>query len=188
MSSDNKGWYILRTVSGKENKVEELLTAQAKNTDLGNHLYRILVPTEKVTTTRGGKKVVKDRILLTGYVFVECNLTGEVEFILKNTTNVKDFLRAKDSLDRAGQQNLKPVRLTQAEVEKMVGGREEKVTVDSSVEYHVGEAVKVKFGAFNGCKGTVSEVNPEKHKLKVEVKIFGRPTEVELDNSQVEKE
>ena len=92
MSEEKKGWYVLRAISGKENKVKEVLDAEIKNTDLGNYVFQVLIPTEKVYTVRNGKKVVKEKNLYSGYVFVEAILVGEVVHHLRNTTNVIDFL------------------------------------------------------------------------------------------------
>ena len=164
MTDSKRGWYVLRAISGKEAKVKEVLDAAIKNTDLGNYVFQVLIPTEKVLTVRSGKKIVKERNLYSGYVFVEADLQGEVVHELTNTTNVIDFLRGREK----GSQ---PERLRQSEV-----------------DYIVGETVKVNEGPFNGFTGVVEEVNKEKKKLKVSVKIFGRKTPLELDNSQVERE
>lgn len=90
-----KGWYVLRAISGKEAKVKEVLDAAIKNTDLGRYMTQVLIPTQKVYTTRNGKKVLKERNLYPGYVFIEAILTGEVQYELRNTTNVIDFLRGR---------------------------------------------------------------------------------------------
>ena len=174
---------MLRAISGKEAKVKEVLDAQIKNTDLGNYLFQVLIPTEKVMTVRNGKKIVKERNLYSGYVFIEADLCGEVIHQLSNTTNVIDFLRGREK----GSQ---PERLRQSEVMRMLGaagGLEE--TSDSEInDYIVGETVKVNEGPFNGFTGTIEKVDREKKKLIVMVKIFGRPNPLELDNSQVERE
>ena len=114
MSESKKGWYVLRAISGKEAKVKEILDAQIKNTDLGQYLFQVLIPTEKVMTVRNGKKIVKERNLYSGYVFIEADLRPEVVHHLSNTTNVIDFLRGRDK----GSQ---PERLRQAEVMRMLG-------------------------------------------------------------------
>jgi len=178
-----KGWYVLRAISGKEAKVKEILDAQIKNTDLGQFLFQVLIPTEKVMTVRNGKKIVKERNLYSGYVFIEADLRPEVIHILSNTTNVIDFLRGRDK----GSQ---PERLRQAEVMRMLGAVDD-LTDPADVEvndYIVGETVKVNEGPFNGFTGTIEKVDREKKKLTVMVKIFGRPNPLELDNSQVERE
>lgn len=180
-----KGWYVLRAISGKEAKVKEILDAQIKNTNLGNNLFQVLIPTEKVLVVRGGKKVVKERNLYSGYVFIEANLTGEVIHLLQNTTNVIDFIRTREG----GKQ---PERLRDAEVVRMLGTADELAdpTDDGVNDYVVGETVKITDAAcaFNGFTAVIEDVNTEKKKLKVSVKIFGRKTPLELDNSQVERE
>ena len=101
MAESNRGWYVLRAISGKEAKVKEVLDASIKNTDLGNYVFQVLIPTEKVLTVRNGKKVVKERNLYSGYVFIEADLTGEVIHELTNTTNVIDFLRGREKGSQA---------------------------------------------------------------------------------------
>lgn len=182
MAEENKAWYVLRAISGKEAKVKELLDAQMRNTDLGKYLFQVLIPTEKVLTVRNGKKVVKEKNLYSGYVFIEADLQGEVIHQLRNTTNVIDFLRGKDK-------DAKPEALRTSEVQRMLGMADElaDVTVDSINDYIVGETVKVITGAFNGFTGEIEEVDRDKKKLRVMVKIFGRKTPLELENSQVER-
>lgn len=183
MAESNKRWYVLRAISGKEAKVKEMLDAAIKNTDLGLSVFQVLIPTEKVFTTRNGKKVIKERNLYSGYVFIEASLTGEVEYELRNMTNVIDFLRGRGK-------GATPEALRTEEIEKMLGRVDNSVNVvDEAAElFNVGEIVKVTFGPFSGFSGTIKEVSPEKNKLKVEVKIFGRPTDLELETSQVERE
>ena len=178
-----KEWYVLRAISGKEAKVKEVLDAAIKNTDLGNSVFQVLIPSQKVYTTRNGKKVMKERNLYPGYVFVEAHLTGEVIYELRNTTNVIDFLRGRAK-------NSDPMPLRESEVKRMLGTADEMLepVADAVDEYIVGEPVKVTFGPFSGFSGVIKEVNPDRKKIKVEVKIFGRPTDLELENSQVERE
>jgi transcriptional antiterminator NusG len=142
----------------------------------------VLIPTEKVYTTRNGKKVLKDRMVYSGYVFVEAELTGEVIYELRNTTNVIDFLRGRAK----GSQ---PEPLRESEVMRMLGKVDENQQyIDESLsDIKIGESVKVTYGPFSGFVGEIKEVNIEKKKLKVEVKIFGRPTDLELEISQVER-
>ena len=183
MANEKKEWYVLRAISGKETKVKEVLDAQIKNTNLGQYVFQVLIPTEKVLTTRNGKKVVKERTLYSGYVFVQANLTGEVEYELRNTTNVIDFLRGRAK-------GSKPEVLRGSGMMRMLGRADElQQPVDEALaDFEFGEAVKVLAGPFQGFSAVITEVSTEKRKLKVEVKIFGRGTELELDYSQVEKE
>lgn len=179
-----RAWYVLRAISGKEQKVKEVLEAQMRNTDMGNYLFQVLIPTEKVLTVRNGKKVVKERNLYSGYVFIEAQPTGEAQYVLANTTNVIDFLRGREK-------GSDPLPLREADVRRMLGQVDEMnedPIEDGINDYMVGESVKVITGAFNGFIGEIEEVNREKKKLKVMVKVFGRKTPLELDNSQVERE
>ncbi len=176
-------WYVLRAISGKEAKVKEVLDAAIRNTDLGDYVFQVLLPTEKVVAVKNGKKVVKERNLYSGYVFVEADLTGEVMYELRNTTNVIDFLKGRGK-------DAKPEALRESEVMRMLGAADEiNENAEGEVnDYMVGETVKVNDGPFKGFNGEIDEVYPEKKKLKVMVKIFGRKTSLELDNSQVERE
>ena len=154
-----------------------------KNTDLGNHVFQVLIPSEKVLTIKNGKKVVKEKNLYSGYVFVEAELIGEVVHELVNTTNVIDFLKGRGK-------DAKPEPLRESEVMRMLGTADDiNETLEEGVnDYMVGEIVKVNSGAFNGFNGKITEVLPEKKKIRVMVKIFGRETPLELENSQVERE
>ncbi|MBR5803754.1 MAG: transcription termination/antitermination factor NusG [Bacteroidaceae bacterium] len=180
MSEIEKKWYVLRAISGKEAKVKEYLDADAKNSDLGEYLSQVLIPTEKVYQVRNGKKVVKERTYLPGYVLVEAALVGEVAHRLRNTPNVLGFLGGLDH----------PTPLRQAEVNRILGTVDElqDIAEDTNIPFEVGETVKVSEGPFSGFNGIIEEVNTEKKKLKVMVKIFGRKTPLELGFMQVEKE
>ena len=180
MSDVQKKFYVLRAISGKENKAKEYLEAEIKNTDLGEYVSQVLIPTEKTFTVRNGKKVMKERAYLPGYVLVEAALVGEVAHHLRNTPNVIGFLGGSD----------KPVPLRQSEVNRILGTVDElqETGEELNIPYMVGETVKVTFGPFSGFSGIIEEVNSEKKKLKVMVKIFGRKTPLELGFMQVEKE
>ncbi|KAA6346233.1 hypothetical protein EZS27_006259 [termite gut metagenome] len=180
MSESEKKWYVLRAISGKEVKVKECLDNGIKNGDLGDKVSQVLIPTEKVYQVRNGKKIVRERNYLPGYVLVEANLVGEIAHQLRNTPNVLGFLGGSDN----------PAPLRPLEVSRILG------TVDNlqdageelTIPYILGETVKVTFGPFAGFNGTIEEINNEKKKLKVMVKIFGRKTPLELSFMQVEKE
>lgn len=186
MAEGKKQWYVLKTISGKEQKIKEMLDAACKNDErLREHLFQVLVPTEKVFTTHAGKKVQKERNLLSGYVFVQCDLDGETEDMLQNTTNVINFVRTRESSHR-------PEPIRESDIARMLGAAEAEGAApegeDGPNDFIVGENVKVTFGPFNGFTGEIEEVNREKRKLKVMVKVFGRKTPMELDNSQVSRE
>lgn len=181
MAEGKRAWYVLRAISGKEAKVKEVLDASIRNTDLGKYVFQVLIPTEKVLTVRNGKKVIKEKNLYSGYVFVEANLQGEVLHELRNTTNVIDFLGGKG-------RGTAPEPLRESEVKRMLGLADEMQLVSEDSDYIKGESVKVNHGPFSGFTGVIEEVNAEKKKLKVMVKIFGRKTPLELEYSQVERE
>lgn len=182
-SKPERGWYVLRAISGKEAKVKEILDGIRQNTDLGNYLFQVLIPTEKVVAVRAGKKVVKERNLYSGYVFIEAIPTGELIHELSNTTNVIDFLRGREK-------GSAPERLRESEVLRMLGTADEfaNPTEEGVIDFIVGETVKINEGAFEGFSAVIEEVKAEKKKLKVSVKIFGRKTTMELETSQVERE
>lgn len=180
MSDIEKKWYVIRAVSGKENKVKEYLEAEIKNSTLGDYVSQVLIPTEKVYQVRNGKRILKERSYLPGYVLIEAALVGEVAHVLRNTPNVIGFLGGTDN----------PQCLRESEVNRILGKVDElqETGEDFSVPYYVGESVKVNAGPFSGFSAIIEEVNNERKKLKVMVKIFGRKTPLELGFMQVEKE
>ena len=181
MAETGMKWYVLRAVSGKEAKVKEYLEALMKHDKmLEANVGQILLPTEKYAQLRNGKRVIKEKLFLPGYVLVEANLQGEVAHTLRFTPNVLGFL--------GGMDNPSPVRL--ADINRILGKVEETAlrTEEVIVPFSVDETVKVTDGPFNGFTGVIEEVNADNHKLKVNVKIFGRKTPLELSFNQVEKE
>lgn len=185
MAEGNKQWYVLRVVSGKELKVKEAFEkACSIYGNLKENLEQVLVPTEKVYVTRAGKKVLKEKVLFSGYVYVKVSFAEGVEDMMVNTTNVVNFVREREG-------GKKPEPIPEAQIARMIGVAEaDSAESEDNVpnDFIVGEIVKVTFGPFNGFSGEIEEVNRERRKLKVAVKVFGRRTPVELDNSQVERE
>ncbi len=180
MTDERKKWYVLRSVSGKETKVKEYLESEMKKTDLGKYISQVLIPTEKTYSIRNGKKVMKERAYLPGYVLIEAELTGEVIHELKNINYVAGFL--PNTAD--------PQPLRESEVKRILGTMDEleEASDEMDMKYYVGESVKVIGGPFSSFSGVVEEVNEERKKLKVMVKIFGRKQLLELGYMQVEKE
>ena len=180
-SADLK-WYVVRAISGKERKVMEQLEMEIDYQGLQEYIAQILLPIEKVYQIRKGKKVSKEKNLYPGYVFIEANLIGEIPHMIKNMTNVIGFLSDK----KGG----KPIPLRQSEVNRMLGKVDEMADSEAelNIPFVVGEAVKVIDGPFNSFSGIIEEINEDKKKLKVMVKIFGRKTPLELSYMQVEKE
>jgi len=174
-------WYVLRAVGGKERKVKEYIESEINRLDIHDYIAQILIPTEKVFQVRNGKKVTKDRPFFPGYMLIEAMLVGEIPHILKSIPNVIGFLGEVKGGAPA------PVRMS--EVNRILGKVDELADTDETVTvpYYVGDSVKVTDGPFNNFSGIIEEVNSEKKKLKVMVKIFGRKTPLELSFMQVEK-
>lgn len=182
MSEIAKQWYVLRSAGGREKKAKEYIENEIKRLKLQDYVSQVLIPTEKIYQVKNGKKISKDRIYYPGYVLIEAALVGEVEHVLRNIPNVSGFLgEVKGS---------KPMPLRPAEVNRILGRVDELAEGDEEniTPFVIGEPVKVTDGPFNGFNGTIEEVNEDKKKLKVMVKIFGRKTLLELGFVQVEKE
>ena len=180
MSESGKKWYVLRAVSGKEAKVKEYIDAELKhNKMLSTYVSQVFIPMEKHVSVRNGKRVVKEKISLPGYVLVEAELKGDVAHTLRFMPNVLGFLGGLD----------KPTPIRQSDVNRMLGSAEESEIIDEvTIPYVVDETVKVTDGPFSGFSGVIEEVDTVKHKLKVMVKMFGRKTPLELSFMQVTKE
>ncbi len=181
MSENVKKWYVLRAIGGKEKKVKEYLENEIARRNLQDFVSQVLIPTEKVYQIRAGKKVSKERVYLPGYVIVEAALVGEVPHVLRNVPNVLGFL---------GSQSGEPIPVRKSEMNRILGKVDELAAGDEelTVPFVVGETVKVIDGPFNSFTGVIEEVNDEKRKLKVMVRIFGRRTPLELGFMQVEKD
>ena len=174
-------WYVLRAVSGKEGKVKEFIEAAKKHNDVLNaSVGEILLPTEKYAMMRNGKRVIKEKLFLPGYVLIQARLQGEVAHMLRFIPNVLGFLGGLDH----------PEVVRQADINRILGTAEESYieNTDVAIPYNVDDTVKVIDGPFSGFSGVIEEVNADKRKLKVMVKIFGRKTPLELAFTQVEKE
>ena len=180
MAEGNKKWYVLRAISGKEAKVKEYIDAYVAHQGISDKVSQVLIPTEKVVQVRNGKRVVKERTYLPGYVLVEAELVGDIAFTLRNTPNVLGFLGGMDE----------PTPVRQTEINRILGTVDElqETTDESLLEFTLGEVVKVNKGPFSGFNGVVEEINTEKKRLKVMVKIFGRSTPVDLGYIDVDKE
>ena len=180
-----KKWYVLRAISGKESKVKEFIDIAVENSpSLAQYVFQVLIPTEKVFVMRNGKKVLKERTFLPGYVLVEAKMTKEIAGQLRNVPNVLGFLGTYVP------GIYKPTPLQPNEVKRILGvvdAAEEK-NEEMVIPFIIGENVKVMTGPFKGFSGTVEEVNNEKRRLKVIVKIFGRTNPIDIDFMQVEKE
>jgi transcriptional antiterminator NusG len=186
MSEQTKNWYVIRAIGGKEKKVKEYIENEVHHLHLEHLVSQVLIPTEKVYTIRNGKKVSKERVSYPGYVLVEAAMVDEVPYVLRNTPNVLGFLGET----KEESQRLIATPIREAEVARILGrvdqmsqGEEE-----NEIPFFVGETVKVTDGPFSSFSGTIEQVDEERKKLTVSVKIFGRKTPMELSFMQVEKE
>ena len=178
----DKNWYVVRAIGGQEKKVCTYIENESSRLNLSDFVSQILVPTEKVFQIRNGKKVSKERNFFPGYILVEANLVGEIPHIIKSIPGVIGFLGAT----KGGE----PLPMRTSEVNRILGKVDELAITDEEIviPYVVGESVKVIDGPFNSFSGFIEEIDEQKKKLKVTVKIFGRKTPVELSFMQVEKE
>ena len=179
-SADDKKWFVVRAISGKEKKIKQNIESEIKRLKLGKFVSQILIPTEKVFQIRSGKKVSKERNFFPGYILVEAVLSGEVPHTIRNVPGVLGFLGTKTG---------DPIPLRLAEVNRILGKVDELAETGEkiTIPFYVGDSVKIIDGPFNTFTGVIEEVNEEKKKLKVTVKIFGRKTPLELSYMQVEK-
>jgi transcriptional antiterminator NusG len=181
VSVTDKKWYVIRAVTGQEAKVKKYITTELARIGLDSQVEDILVPTEKVIQIRKGKKVQKEKTYFPGYIMIKADISGEILHIIRSITNVLGFLGET----KGGE----PIPLRTSEVNRMLGKVDELAISGEqiSIPFNIGESVKVIDGPFNGFTGSIDNVNEEKRKLEIMVKIFGRKTPLELSYMQVEK-
>ena len=174
-------WYIIHAYSGFENKVRDAIMAEATRLGLTPLVESVEVPTEKVTEVRRGKKVTSDRKFFPGYVLAKLSMNDDVYHLVKNTPKVTGFLGSMG----------KPQAISDAEAARILNTKDEAAKSEPkariSVDYEIGDAVKVLDGPFASFNGVVEELDFEKSRVKVSVSIFGRATPVELEFEQVER-
>ena len=173
---ENK-WYVVHTLSGHEQRVKEALERKRDRENYGEHVSRVLIPTENVSEVRAGKKTISSRKFFPGYVLVEMDVTEESWHFVKSTQGVIGFIGGG-----------KPHPLQEKEIDNILFQIEEKKEkIKPKVLFGVGETVRITDGPFVNFSGVVEDINPDKGRLKVMVTIFGRPTPVELEYWQVER-
>lgn len=183
--NEQKNWYVIRAIGGKEKKVKEYIETEIRHHNLQDSITQVLIPTEKVYTIRAGKKVSKEKVSYPGYILVEAVMAGEVPYVLRNIPGVLGFLG--DSKEESKKMIATPLR--QQEVARILGRVDEmsEGEEENEVPFFVGETVKVIDGPFSSMSGTIEAVDEERKKLTVSVKLFGRKTPMELNYVQVEK-
>ena len=171
-------WYIVQAYSGFEKKVVESIKDTLIKYKLEESLEEILVPTHQVTEVKKGKRSKKEQKYFPGYILVKVNLTKQIYHLIKNLQKVSGFLGSED----------KPTPISDTEIQRILGQvSESAINEKSGISFEIGEKVKVCDGPFASFNGLVEEIDEEKLRLKVSVSIFGRPTPVDLEFNQVEK-
>jgi transcriptional antiterminator NusG len=172
-------WYIVNTYSGFENTVRRAIEERAQTSGLSDCFEEILVPSEQTVENRGGRKVKTTKKFFPGYIFVKMDLTKEAWHLITNTPKVSGFLGGKQ-----------PRPVSQREMDRMLGrsGNEEVVETvpEPTVNYRIGEQVRVKAGTFANFTGDIEEISDDKRKIWLSVSIFGRPTRVEVEFTEIE--
>ncbi len=179
--TDEKKWYVMRVISGKERKIKEYIENEVSRSGWNEIVTQVLVPMEKIYKVKNGKKIIKERTFFPGYILLEADdtrINPDMLSTIRNITGIIGFL--------GGQ---KPQALRKVEVNRILGKVDEMAGAGETINepFLVGENVKITDGPFNDFIGVIEEVNEDKKKIKVNVKIFGRKTPVELNYAQVEK-
>ena len=173
-----KNWFIVQSHSNFENKVSSLIKEEAEKAKISDKFEEIIVPTHDVTEVKRGKRVQRKKKYFPGYVLIKSEMDNNIYHMIKNIKKVSGFLGSKGI----------PVPVSDMEIEKILGQIKDGVSqTQATIEYSVGEKVQVIDGPFASFNGLVEDIDEDKSKLKVSVLIFGRPTPVELEYSQVEK-
>jgi len=178
MTTAQRGWYVIHTYSGHEDRVRASLEKTIQNIGLSSKIYKILIPTEEVMQIKHNKKKVMKRKFFPGYVLVDMEIDNETYWTIRNTPGVTGFLGGNA-----------PIPLPEGEVKNILdlSTAQPQQKPRPAVTFSKEENVRITDGPFRHFIGVVEEVNEERGKLKVMVSIFGRPTPVELDFLQVEK-
>ena len=174
----NRRWYVVRVQSGREEQVRNGLLRRVRADKLESKISSVIVPTEKVTEIRGGKKAVRERKKYPGYIMIEMQQDKDAWFLVRETPGIGDFLGLKE-----------PIPMAAHEVTKMLVDQSD--TEDErpqiKIDFEKGDTVRVKEGAFENFDGQVEEINAQKGSIVITITIFGRPTRVDLEYWQVEK-
>jgi transcriptional antiterminator NusG len=174
-----KNWYIVQSHSSFENKVAEIIKEEAKKANISDKFEDIVVPTHDITEVKRGKRIQRKKKYFPGYILVKSEMDNNIYHMIKNIKRVSGFLGSKGI----------PTPVSDKEIEKILGQIKDGVTQPKSgIEYNIGEKVQVIDGPFASFSGMVEDIDEEKSRLKVSVSIFGRPTPVDLEYNQVEKE
>ena len=173
-----KNWYIVQSYSSFENKVAQLIKEEAEKAKITEKFEEIIVPTHDVTEVKRGKRVQRKKKYFPGYVLIKSEMNDNIYHMIKSIKKVSGFLGSKGI----------PVPVSDKEIEKILGQMKDGIAQPkSTIDYSVGEKVQVVDGPFASFSGLIEDIDEEKLRVKVSVSIFGRPTPVDLEFSQIEK-
>jgi transcriptional antiterminator NusG len=175
---DKKKWYVVKVQSGREESIKDAIERKVKIEGLQEYFGQIFIPTEKVTEMKKGKRVVKERKLLAGYLMVNVEFNDRILYLFRETSGVGDFV--------GGGLNKPPMPMSDKEVQRMIGTPGGEKDIKEKITFEKGEKVKVKDGTFAGMEGEIKDILEAKGAVRVELTIFGRPVPVELEYWQVD--
>ncbi len=184
ISDGKKHWYIVHTYSGYENKVKINLEKRIEYMNMSDRIFRIEVPQKTITKVTGGKKQERDEKIFPGYVLVEMIMDNEAWELVKNTSGVTKFISSKASVRG---NRMKPIPVRESEIKRILYNQQQTQVTKIQLDVKVGEQVKITSGPFADFIGEITEVYPDKYKLRANVSIFGRETPVELEYKQIQK-
>ncbi|WP_459555923.1 transcription termination/antitermination protein NusG [Lacunimicrobium album] len=172
-------WYVLKVQSNRERTIRDAIVKRVKLEGLEEFFGEVIIPTEKVVETKGGKKKIREQKLYPGYLMIQLVLNDDTWYLIRDTAGVGDFTGA------AG----KPIPMQETEIARMLGLELSKDVEPTKVkiDFQSGEVIKIKEGTFESFQGTIEAVDESSGKITVLIEIFGRPTPVELDYWQVER-
>lgn len=174
----HKNWYIIKTVSGHENKVKSFLETEIRNSNQKDNIGNIVIPVEKILQIRNGDKILIEKVYFPGYIIIEAFLSGEILHSIKKIPGVINFLTEK----KGG----KPIPMKKQDITDLLIKLSE-AEPQLRISFFLGEKVKVIKGPFNGFYGTINTINEEKQRMSITVLIFGRKTPLDINFSQVDK-
>ena len=172
-------WYVLKVTTNREKSIRQSLLRRIAREGLDEFFTEVIIPTENVVETKGGKKKVSEQKLFPGYLFVQMVLNDETWYLVRGTSGIGDFTGAGG----------KPVAMSDEEVSRMLGQEEEKEAEPAriKIDFASGDVVKIKDGPFESFEGEIDEIDEASGKISVLIEIFGRHTPAELEYWQVEK-
>ncbi|MDZ4687311.1 MAG: transcription termination/antitermination protein NusG [Planctomycetaceae bacterium] len=180
-SEGERQWYVLKVQSNRERSIRDNLVRRIHQEGLDEFFGEIVIPTEKVVETKGGKKRITEHKLFPGYLMVQMVLNDETWYLVRSTSGVGDFTGS------AG----KPIPMQEHEIQRMLGmelsNKKDEAVLKVKVDFQTGDHVKIKDGAFESFEGTIESIDEANGKVTVLIQIFGRPTPVDLEYWQAER-